>query len=323
MELSKNVIKFVIGVFLTILAFVLSHNLYFSVNPLFNIPFFGQTLFAFAFGAFGVIVLPVLAATTASWVEFIIRDTALKAVSEFWDRQEKRALEAKKKKEEEILEKERLKEAQKESFESNKALIPAKSVVLDTSAIIDGRLLDVVKTGFLDNTLVVPRVVIEELQLIADSDDNLKRQRGRRGLDMLKDLKKATTVVIKEKEENLDKGNEGVDRALIKIAKAYNCSIATVDFNLNKVASVSGIKVLNVNELANSVKTVVIPGDTMNIKIIHVGKDATQGVGYLADGTMIVIEKGSELVGADVSVSVSRVIQTQAGKMIFTRRPGV
>ncbi len=305
MELSKNVIKFIIGVFLTILGFTVSNNSYFKANPLFGIPFFGQTLVAFALGAFGVIVLPVLALTIVKWFETVISKTAMRVVSDFWIEQQRRVAEAKKKKEEEV-----------------EKQLSEKAVVVDTSAIIDGRILEIVKVGFLDNTLIVPRVVLEELQLIADSSDELKRQRGRRGLDIVKDLKKVTRVTIwdEKKEGEAASLSLEVDKALIVIAKKFGASIATVDFNLNKVAAVSGIKVLNVNELTNAIKTVVLPGEELKIKIVQIGKDPTQGVGYLPDGTMVVVEKGSDLTGKEATVIVSRIIQSTAGKMLFAKR---
>ncbi|OGC50738.1 hypothetical protein A2716_01730 [candidate division WWE3 bacterium RIFCSPHIGHO2_01_FULL_40_23] len=305
MELSRNVIKFVIGVLLTILGFFVSHSVYFSKNPLFGVPFFGQTLFAFAFGAFAVLVLPVLTSAIVEWFETVIAKTAMKAVSDFWEAQSRKMQDAKKRKEE---------EAQKEREYD-------KAVVLDTSVVIDGRVIDIVKAGFLDTTLLVPQAVIDELQLISDSSDVLKRQRGRRGLDILKDLKRVAKVVILEREEEFD-GNKSkeVDKILVKVAKSTGSKLATVDYNLNKVASLSGVKVLNVNELSNAIKAVVLPGEPLKMKIVQLGKDASQGVGYLPDGTMIVVEGGSDLIGKEAEVIVSRILQTPAGKMIFAKK---
>ena len=306
MELSKTVIRFAVAVALTITAYILSNNLYFKENPLFGVPFFGQTLVSFAVGAFGVTVLPVILSTIGNWFEALVQKTVVRVASDFWEQQAKRAQESRRRKEE----------------EQQKGLTEGRSVVVDTSAIIDGRILDIVKAGFLDNPLIVPRVVLDELQLISDSSDVLKRQRGRRGLDILKDLKKVTKVVILESgqvEVNDDKSLQ-VDKALVRIAKARNAKLATVDFNLNKVASVTGIKVINVNELSNAIKAVVLPGEALQIKIVQVGKEETQGVGYLPDGTMVVVEKGSDLVGKETTVDVVRIIQTPAGKMIFAKR---
>lgn len=329
MELSKNVLKFVLAVILTIVAFIGSHTYYFRDNPLFGFPFFGQTLFAFAIGAFGALVFPSLVLAIKNWFESLIVDSAMRVASDFWREQQAKLAEARRKREEE-REQDAREKAEKEEREKKERLnkelgdakgldqVDNKSVLLDTSAIIDGRIVDVVKTGFLDKTLIVPRVVLEELQLISDNSDNLKRQRGRRGLDIIKDLKKLAKVVIVEKAEGAK--NEGVDKYLIKLAKETGASIVTVDFNLNKVASVSGIKVLNVNDLSNAIKAVMLPGETILIKIVQTGKDASQGVGYLDDGTMIVVEGGSELVGKEASVVISRIIQTPAGKMFFAKK---
>lgn len=323
MELSSNVAKFVFGVILTITAFIGSHTYYFKENPLFGIPFFGQTLLGFAAGAFGILVFPSIIIAIKNWIEKLIVDTVGRVASDFWREQQQKLADSRKKREEEkALEEQKVKdEKEKKAQEKHKLgldMVDKHSVLLDTSAIIDGRILEVVKTGFLDNRIIVPRVVLEELQLISDNSDNLKRARGRRGLDMIRDLKKVVEVVILEKSPE-DKF-EGVDKALVKIAKDTGAAIATVDFNLNKVASVSGIKVLNVNDLSNAIKAVVLPGESMQIKIVQVGKDKSQGVGYLEDGTMIVVEGGSELIGKEAEVVISRVIQTPAGKMFFAKR---
>lgn len=191
-------------------------------------------------------------------------------------------------------------------------------LILDTSAIIDGRLLDIARTGFLSGTILVPQFVLSELQQVADSADYLKRSRGRRGFEILEDLKKVKGLRIEVWDR--DMAGKGVDEKLLKLGKSLNAKIITTDFNLNRVASVSGVNVLNINDLANAVKTVVIPGEDMKVKVIHLGKDPRQGVGYLPDGTMIVVEDGAELVGQEVKVVVTRVLQVPAGRMIFTKR---
>jgi uncharacterized protein YacL len=194
-------------------------------------------------------------------------------------------------------------------------------MLLDTSAVIDGRIANIIKTGFLSGTLLVPRFVLAELQHIADSSDALRRQRGRRGLTILEELKKYRSSSFKYVvfSNEATKAKE-VDARLVELAKKYHARIITVDFNLNKVAKVSGIEVLNVNELANSVKTEILPGEELTLLVIQVGKDPTQGVGYLSDGTMIVIEGGNDLVGKTATVLVSRLLQTAAGKMIFAKK---
>lgn len=193
-------------------------------------------------------------------------------------------------------------------------------VILDTSAIIDGRILDIAKTGFISGLMLIPSFILQELQQVADSSDYLKRSRGRRGFEIIDELKKVKGVRV----EIWDKEPvaKTVDDKLLKLAKSLSGRIVTTDYNLNMVASVSNVKVLNMNELANSVKTLAIPGETLEIKVIHVGKDATQGVGYLNDGTMVVVENGANLVGKETKIEVTRMIQVAAGRMIFSKKVG-
>jgi len=190
--------------------------------------------------------------------------------------------------------------------------------LLDTSVIIDGRILDICKTKFLENKLVVPKFVLRELQQIADSTDPIKRQRGRRGLEILHTLQKEMAQDIMLHEEELPDIPE-VDAKLVKLAKILEAKILTVDFNLNRVASLQGIKVLNINELANALKPMVFPGEQMQIKLLKEGKEHNQAVGYLDDGTMVVVEEARRLIGQEVRVVVTSVLQTQAGRMIFTK----
>ncbi len=187
--------------------------------------------------------------------------------------------------------------------------------VLDTSAIVDGRIVDISKAGFLEGTLLVPRFVLNELQQIADSADALKRNRGRRGLDILHNLRNDPGIQISDK----DYDEVGVDGKLIKLSQETNGVLVTTDFNLNKVASVQGVRVLNINELANAVKQVVLPGENLEVSILKEGKEAGQGVAYLDDGTMIVVEDGRRHIGEKARIEVTSVIQTVAGKMIFGR----
>lgn len=190
-------------------------------------------------------------------------------------------------------------------------------MILDTSAIIDGRILDIAKTSFLYGTILVPSFVLAELQQVADSADFIKRSRGRRGFEILDELKKTKGLRI----EVWDKEPvaKTVDDKILKLAKNLHGRIITTDFNLNKVASISGVTVLNINDLANAVKTVAVPGEKLSVKVVHLGKDPTQGVGYLPDGTMIVVEDGANMVGKEVKTEVSRVLQVSAGRMIFVR----
>ena len=193
--------------------------------------------------------------------------------------------------------------------------------ILDTNVIIDGRIADVCRTGFVEGTLYVPGFVLEELQHIADSSDNLKRARGRRGLDILNSMQKELPLVVRSWDKALDKSanSDEVDTRLVKLAKALEGIIVTNDFNLNKVAALQGVQVLNINELANAIKPVVLPGELMGVAVVKEGKEPNQGIGYLDDGTMIVVEDGRRYIGESLSVVVTSVLQTVAGKMIFAR----
>lgn len=192
-------------------------------------------------------------------------------------------------------------------------------VIIDTSAIIDGRILDIAKTSFISGTILLPSFILAELQQVSDSADFLKRSRGRRGFEIIEELKKIKSLRIEVWDR--EPAAKTVDEKLLKLAKSLHGKIITTDFNLNRLASVSNITVLNVNELANAVKTVAIPGEQLKVKVLHLGKDLKQGVGYLADGTMIVVEDGAELVGQEVKAEVTRVIQVAAGRMIFVKNP--
>lgn len=188
--------------------------------------------------------------------------------------------------------------------------------ILDTSVIIDGRIADIVETGFLDGTLVIPQFVLRELQMVADSSDSLKRNRGRRGLDILQRVQKSPRLQVQIVEDDFPNVRE-VDMKLIELAKLYDCKIVTNDFNLNKVAQLHGVGVLNINELANAVKPVVLPGEIMRVFILKEGKEYNQGVAYLDDGTMVVVDNAKRLISKTIDISVTSVLQTTAGKMIF------
>jgi uncharacterized protein YacL len=188
--------------------------------------------------------------------------------------------------------------------------------ILDTSVIIDGRIADIAETGFLDGVIVAPQFVLRELQLVADSADSLKRNRGRRGLDILQRLQKMASVQIQIVEDDFPAVRE-VDLKLIELAKLYEGKIITNDFNLNKVAQLQGVAVLNINELANSLKPIVLPGETMKVFILKEGKEYNQGVAYLDDGTMVVVDNARKMIGKTIDISVTSVLQTTAGKMIF------
>ncbi len=192
-------------------------------------------------------------------------------------------------------------------------------IILDTSVIIDGRIVDIVKTHFVEGRLIIPRFVLRELQQIADSQDTLKRNRGRRGLDVLNELQKNTDLGVRIHEEDFADIKD-VDAKLIRLAKLLNAKVFTNDFNLNKIAELQGITVLNINDLANALKPVVLPGEEMRVRITREGKEYNQGVAYLDDGTMVVVDNARHLIGQTISVVVTSVLQTSAGKMIFADR---
>jgi uncharacterized protein YacL len=188
--------------------------------------------------------------------------------------------------------------------------------VLDTSVIIDGRIADVCETSFIDGMLIVPQFVLRELQLVADSSDPMKRNRGRRGLDILQRMQKMSNITVQIVEEDFPQVRE-VDLKLIELARLYEGKIVTNDFNLNKVAQLQGVPVLNINELANSLKPVVLPGEIMRVFILKEGKEYNQGVAYLDDGTMVVVDNAKKMISKTIDISVTSVLQTTAGKMIF------
>ena len=196
----------------------------------------------------------------------------------------------------------------------------AQSRLIDTSAIIDGRLVDVLRTRFLSGAIIVPDFVLEELQKVADSSDGLKRARGRRGLEIVSELKTVANGGFSVREADYP-GVEGVDAKLVRMAQDVGASIVTTDYNLNKVAQIQGVEVLNVNELANALKPAVLPGEPLQVKVIREGREYDQGVAYLQDGTMIVVEGGRSAVGKEVTVEVTSVLQSPSGKMIFTKLP--
>ncbi len=193
-----------------------------------------------------------------------------------------------------------------------------RPIFLDTSVIIDGRIADIARTGFLHGELVVPLFILNELQHIADSADTLRRNRGRRGLEILRQLQEESPVPVRITDEDA-RGVREVDDKLITLARKHDGSILTNDYNLNRVAELQGIQVLNVNELANAVKTIFLPGETFSIHVLQEGKEYDQGVGYLDDGTMVVVEGGRPYIGQTIDVVVNKVLQTAAGRMIFAR----
>jgi uncharacterized protein YacL len=190
--------------------------------------------------------------------------------------------------------------------------------ILDTSVIIDGRIADVAEVGFIEGLIIVPKFIIKELQYIADSIDPIKRVRGRRGLDVLKRMQDIPKIVIKITSHDFPKVREA-DLKLVELAKSIKGTIVTNDFNLNKVAGLHGVKVLNLNQLSSALRPVVLPGETINIRVVKEGKEENQGVGYLEDGTMVVVDDAKRYVGREIEVSITSVLQTPTGRMIFSR----
>ena len=194
----------------------------------------------------------------------------------------------------------------------------ARTILMDTSVIIDGRILDIARTGFLNGVLLIPRFVLNELQYIADSADGLRRQRGRRGMEILAQLQKEPGIPVQISDVDVE-GTREVDDKLVILARQMKCPVLTNDYNLNRVAELQGVLVLNINELANSVKAVLLPGESLKVNIIQEGREHGQGVGYLDDGTMVVIEDGVDFLRKEIDVTVTKVLQTAAGRMIFAR----
>ncbi|MFH1769021.1 MAG: PIN domain-containing protein [Candidatus Omnitrophota bacterium] len=193
-----------------------------------------------------------------------------------------------------------------------------ENVIVDTSSIIDGRILDIVKTGFVEAKFIVSRYVLNELQALADSTDYLKRQKGKRGIEILHSLKKEPMIEIVIYERELDSSLE-VDEKLVKLAKSLDSKIITTDYNLNRIAQLQGIRILNINDLANALKPILLPGEHLSLKLIKEGKEHNQAIAYLDDGTMVVVENGRRLIGNTVAVEVTSILQSPSGRIIFTK----
>jgi uncharacterized protein YacL len=201
---------------------------------------------------------------------------------------------------------------------NDKKWADSRSILLDTSVIIDGRIADIARTGFIPGSLLIPRFVLNELQYIADSPDSLRRQRGRRGMEVLSQLQKEPNIPVRVSDVDVE-GVREVDDKLVILARQLRCPILTNDYNLNRIAELQGVSILNVNELANAVKSVLLPGEVLSVRVIQEGKESGQGVGYMDDGTMVVVENGREHMGQEIPVTVTKVLQTAAGRMIFGR----
>jgi uncharacterized protein YacL len=204
-----------------------------------------------------------------------------------------------------------------ETAEAN-GLKTSQRVLVDTSTIIDGRIYDIARTGFIPGRLLIPRFVLNELQYVSDSADDLRRQRGRRGMEVLSELQKDPDIPVTITDIDVE-GVREVDDRLVVLARQLNCPILTNDYNLNRIAELQGVKVLNINELANAVKAILLPGESLDMTIIQEGKEYGQGVGYMEDGTMVVVEDGHKFIGKTIKVTVTKVLQTAAGRMIFAK----
>lgn len=305
-EIAKEVklfIRALSALIFLILGFSFSRSAFFNEYPMFGYNFIIEVFVALLCGLFGFFIFPVLIVSTKAWIENLITKSVANIVANFWDLQTRKIQEAR-----------REKQRRKSQSDAEKVKqVITDAVLVDTSVLVDGRIVDILKTGFFDKTLIIPQFVINELHLISDNKDKIKRQRGRRGLDVIKEVKKYTKIVTPETKDS----KEGVDKQLIVFAKENNVKLLTLDFNLNKVANISNVKVLNINDLVNAIKTVLLPGEEFTIKIIQEGKEKEQGVGYMTDGTMIVVDKAKSKVGEEVTAKVAKVIQSAAGKIIF------
>ncbi len=292
-------------VLLFIVGFNISNSYFFSANPLFGIPFLAELTIAPLFGLIGFYSVPALFFRIRYWLEKLIFTAVSEIVSNFWYQQNHRIQEARREKQKAKAKK----EEQKFSEEI------AKGVLIDTSVLVDGRVLEVAKTGFFDSTFIILKPVLHELHLISDSSDTIKRKRGRKGLDVAGDLKKYVKIYTPQNPS----ASTDVDTDLVKFAKTHNLKLMTLDFNLNKLAKAEGVKVLNLNDLVGALKTLLLPGEELVIKVYEEGKVKNQGIGYLQDGTMIIIEGAKEYVGKEITAKVSKVLQSSAGRMLFAK----
>lgn len=301
--------KFVWSISVALIFFFFARDIYFQESPLFSFILLGETLVASTVFLLVYFYGKEVIFGIGKWFENVVGKALYRIYSDFWQVQTARLIEAMRRENG---------ASNKKTNESNE--YPEGSVVLDTSTIIDGRIIGVIETGFLDNVLIVPQNVLDELQNMADKSNDLKRQKGRRGLDMLNDIKKRVGGK-KFKIANIKTSPKDVDKSLVEFAKKYKCKMATVDYNLNKVAQVAGVNVLNINKLANEIKTQILPGEVLMIKMVQPGKEDGQSVGYLEDGTMIVVKNGSDFVGETKEVIIEKVLQTSAGRMVFANIP--
>ena len=310
------VMRIILGLIFLALGFAFSKEVFFDEHPLFGMRFLAEILISLVTGLLGFYVLPKAFSALKHWFVKIIFDAVSTIVSNFWEQQSDKIREARKEKERKKKVAQEASRKDREAQESHLKESLKGLMVLDTSVLVDGRIFDIAMTGFITRDLVVPDFVVDELHALSDSKKDIKRAKGRRGLDILKSLKKVRGVKVRITEK-FERSKEGVDKTLVRYAKEYGLTLVTLDFNLNKVASVSGVKVLNLNDLANALRMYLLPGKKLEIKVVDVGQEKNQGIGYLKDGTMVVVDKGKDLVGKTVKVCVKKNIQGSAGKMIF------
>jgi uncharacterized protein YacL len=310
-KLTKNfVARLLLGLSFFTLTFIISNTLIFREYPLFEIRFLGELLMATALGVFGFHTVPIILSKLRNWFETFLKSVVSSIVWDFWDQQSQRMRTARRKK-------------QKESAKVSQKKLTEKyedAILIDTSVLIDGRIVNLAKAGFFPaSTALILNDVLNELHLLSDNADDMKRQKGRRGLDIVEDLKKSLKVKIVKYDIQDKENSQEVDKRLLSFAKHLSLRLMTLDFNLNKVAKAQNIKVLNINDLVEAVKSELIPGEKIKVKVLQKGKEKNQGVAYLPDGTMIVIENGIGNLGETVEVEVSRLIQSPAGKIIFSK----
>ncbi len=311
----KNNARLIWATLLAIASLLISRYIYFIRYPFFQYAFAGEIIFAILIFFFTYYLGRTVALSISHWFEKVIVDSFRKVINEVWAYQTSRMVEE--------INKDKVNSKAKKNHNENAEDTYSSlsmAIILDTSAIIDGRILGVIKSGFLDNMILVPQNVINELQFMADKSNKLKRDKGRRGLDVLKEIRK---IMGKKKFKILEietKADE-VDQSLVEFSKKHGTKIATVDFNLNKAAQIAGVVVININELANEIKLNVLPGELMHVKLVQEGKENGQAVGYLEDGTMIVVREGATHVGEELEVAIDKVLQTNAGRMIFASVP--
>ncbi len=305
-------IRLLLGLALAILGFSLSHTVVFREIPLFGVVGLADFLVSILMALFGFYLLPKAFSIVKHWFQRLVFDVISAIVSAFWDQQTTRMREARRvrdmrKKQAQLAEEDTLHRRLKGSF------------LLDTSILIDGRIHDMVRAGFVLGSLVVPAFVVSELQVLADSKDSQKRRKGRRGLALLRKLKKDASLHVLDAVVPQDVASRGVDASLLHIAKHWDLVLMTLDFNLVQVAHVQNLRVANLNDLVNALRPRYLPGDTLSLLIQDVGQNPDQGVGYLNDGTMVVVDNAFSLVGTTVSVKVKKSLQGATGKMYFAK----